>query len=217
MSGWLNQGLFSRLSSASRAGKIEMLRKRFSLQEGATVLDLGSQVDNGQILEMRAGHGRVVAMNLMPEHLRRIGEQFPSAERCVGNALHLPFPDQTFDLVYSNAVIEHVGSFEDQKAMAREVMRVGRNWFIATPNRWFPFEFHMRLPLVSWLPAPQMKRVGKLCSYSHQERRYRSGIEQQIRLMTSAEMKQLFPSSEVVALRITAWPETLIAVGGADV
>jgi hypothetical protein len=42
--------------------------------------------------------------------------------------------------------------------MAAEIMRVGKKWFITTPNRWFPFEFHLRLPVVSWLPYKIMNK-----------------------------------------------------------
>jgi len=59
----------------------------------------------------------------------------------LGDALDLRWPDKYFDAVYSNAAIEHVGDFDSQKRMAAEVMRVGKRWFVTTPNRWYPFEF----------------------------------------------------------------------------
>jgi hypothetical protein len=71
------------------------------------------------------------------------------AERATGwteyvcaDALRLPFCDGEFDLVYSNAVIEHVGQFEKQRAFVREHVRVGRHWVFTTPNRLFPVESH---------------------------------------------------------------------------
>jgi hypothetical protein len=215
---WVNGTLFGDLSRRSREHKVSLLRERFRPEGGTRILDLGSEVDRGQgqILELFAERSRITAANLRLPHLRRISGSYARVQCCAANALQLPFADKSFDLVYSNAVIEHVGGFEQQRAMAREVMRVGRNWFITTPNRWYPFEFHMRLPLVSWLPAPQMKQVGALCSYSHVERRYKSGIQQQIRLITRGELGELFPASRVVALRVTFWPETLVALGGTD-
>jgi SAM-dependent methyltransferase len=58
------------------------------------------------------------------------------------DALDLPFCDGEFDLVYSNAVIEHVGQFEEQLAFLREHARVGKHWVFTTPNRLFPVESH---------------------------------------------------------------------------
>ena len=61
----------------------------------------------------------------------------------------LPFSDGQFDVVFSNAVLEHVGGAEDRRRILNEVSRVGRNAFIAVPNRWFPIEHHTVLPLVT--------------------------------------------------------------------
>ena len=66
------------------------------------------------------------------------------------NGLSLPFADDAFDLVYANAVIEHVGSLEDQQQFVREIDRVGRSWVITTPNRWFPVEAHYHTTWSHW-------------------------------------------------------------------
>src|SRR5262245_66282164 len=50
----------------------------------------------------------------------------------------LPFADGEFDVVFSNAVIEHVGSRERQREFVNEILRVGKKFFITTPSRWFP-------------------------------------------------------------------------------
>ena len=66
----------------------------------------------------------------------------------------MPFADGEFDIVFSNAVIEHVGGREQQRRFVEESLRVARRAFVTTPNRWFPVEVHTRLPLVHWLPGP---------------------------------------------------------------
>lgn len=76
-----------------------------------------------------------------------------------------PFDDKSFDVVWSNAVIEHVGNFDRQVLFVKEMARVGRRVFFSTPNRGFPIELHTRLPLVHWLPKPAcdrlLKRLGR--------------------------------------------------------
>ncbi len=64
----------------------------------------------------------------------------------------LPFDNNEFDIAFSNAVIEHVGNIESQKAFILEMLRVSRSFFITTPNRWFPVELHTAIPLLHYLP-----------------------------------------------------------------
>ncbi|MBE6381308.1 MAG: class I SAM-dependent methyltransferase [Lentisphaerae bacterium] len=78
---------------------------------------------------------------------------FPGLTFVQGDGCQLPFEDNSFDLVFSSAVIEHVGSYQRQKAFIAEAFRVSRKFvFLTTPNRWHLFEFHTYLPLLHWLP-----------------------------------------------------------------
>ncbi len=65
----------------------------------------------------------------------------------------LPFADKSFDIAYSNAVIEHVGGRAQRQAFIAEHLRVARRAFIALPNRWFPVEHHTNLPLLHFAPG----------------------------------------------------------------
>lgn len=79
----------------------------------------------------------------------------------------LPFADEQFDILFCSAVLEHVGTREDQKFFLEECMRVSRKIFLTTPNRYFPIEMHTFLPLLHWLPwrlfqkiVPKIRRGG---------------------------------------------------------
>lgn len=78
----------------------------------------------------------------------------------------LPFADQAFDLVLSNAVIEHVGLEADQKAFVNEHQRCGRNWFLTTPNRLFPVEVHsgalFRHMGGNWVPPGTTRLLSRI-------------------------------------------------------
>jgi 2-polyprenyl-3-methyl-5-hydroxy-6-metoxy-1,4-benzoquinol methylase len=217
--GFLNTSLFSSLSEKSRTRKLEILNASFPFDEKTRVLDVGGQVQGaqGQFINQYPHLENVTVVNIRDEHLVAIREEYPQITTRVADARKLPFDDDEFDIVYSNAVIEHVGGWEDQVAMAREVSRVAKNWFVTTPNRWFPFEFHLRLPFVSWLPAPLLLKAASIYSYDHGQKRYRSGLEQHLRLISRRELAKLFPGSQIHALKITVAPETLVAVGGESI
>lgn len=62
----------------------------------------------------------------------------------------LPFADKHFDIATSNAVLEHVGSVEEQHRFLSELVRVSRSVFVSVPNRFFPVEHHTGIPLLHW-------------------------------------------------------------------
>lgn len=212
--------LFSKLSHISRKCKLELFYGLIRPLQETRVLDVGAEIDPDgtadlQLIDSYPWKKNITAVNLSREHILKIRKCYPEIDAQVGDACKLPWPDKYFDAVYSNAVIEHVGGFDNQKRMAAEVMRVGKRWFVATPNRWYPFEFHLRLPLVTWLPRHGYLWAGRIVSYNHVRKKYVFGAEcSGIRLMTAKELKQCFPGSKIVRQRVTFMAETLIAVGG---
>ena len=65
----------------------------------------------------------------------------------------LPFADGSFDVVTANAVLEHVGSAENQRSFISELMRVGGRVYVTVPHRFFPVEHHTAIPFLHWLDA----------------------------------------------------------------
>jgi len=67
----------------------------------------------------------------------------------------LPFSNDSFHVVLSNHVIEHVGEYSHQLGHLRELRRVivpDGIVYLASPNRWMVIEPHYRLPFLSWTP-----------------------------------------------------------------
>jgi hypothetical protein len=118
----------------------------------------------------------------------------------------LPFPDQSFDLVFSNAVIEHILGPGRQEKFAKEIMRVGKSWFVTTPNYWYPFESHHHLPFFQFLPRPVQMQYN-LSFGTHIPK----GTVQELGLLSARQLHRLFPISRIAKVRVTFWPETLVA------
>lgn len=130
-----------------------------------TILDIGVSAEDhvsSDHFEKRYPHtARVCALGY--EHSPKLVSQFPGIQVVQGDARALPFAANSFDFVYSHAVIEHVGSFSQQLMFLEEALRVARKGvLLATPNRWHPIETHTGLPLLHHLPAAVYRPIYRL-------------------------------------------------------
>ena len=183
------------ISLRSRRRKLALFLEVMGLTPATTVLDVG--VDEVSLGDA-GGQSGCTTHNLLeerypwPERLTALGlhdgarfrERYPQIAYVQGDACALPFADGAFDVVHSNAVIEHVGGRERQEAFVREAVRVGRRVFVTTPNRWFPIEVHTRLPLVHWLPEGPAGRAYDLAGKSW---------ARENRLLGPSDLRALFP------------------------
>jgi len=100
------------------------------------------------------------------EDARFLESQYPGLKFLHADALNLPFPDQSFDVVHCSAVWEHVGNANNQKKLLTECLRVTRRGLmLTTPNRWFPIEFHCQLPFLHWLPKSVFRHLIRHTSH----------------------------------------------------
>jgi SAM-dependent methyltransferase len=125
-------------------------------QAEATILDIGVSDVIGKaanVLERRYPYpDRVTAAGIgTAEEFR---ETFPRVTyRQIVPNKPLPFPDKSFDIATSNAVLEHVGSLENQRRFIADTLRVARRVFITVPCRFFPVEHHTSIPFLHWFDS----------------------------------------------------------------
>ena len=130
----------------------------------------------------------------------------------VGDATNLPFAERAFDIAYSNSVIEHVGSFEKQRAFANEARRVAHKIWIQTPARSFPIEAHLLAPYIQYLPRKVQHWLVPLTVRGMINRKVAHQCVDEVRLLTLREFKGLFPDCRILKERILGITKSYIAV-----
>lgn len=206
------RGVLGRLScfvqARSRGAKWDLYVRLFPPAPGERVLDVGaSSLDDlpseNYFLHSYPHHGQLTAVGI--DDLDELRNRYPDVTFVQADGRRLPFPDQSFDVVHSNAVVEHVGPRADQERFIAELVRVGRSVFVTTPNRWFPIETHSKWPLVHWLPRRLVERIAR--AFDEPDLRWW--------LLGPRDFKQLFPRGTECSLhstRILGWPMTLVVV-----
>jgi Methyltransferase domain len=204
------RGPAARVSLWNRARKMELFLRAIQPTAETRVVDVGVG-DTGFATEpgVAATHNFFEAMYPWPERITAVSDvplphftrEFPQVETVTADGRELPFPDDSFDVAFSNAVVEHVGDREDQRLFVHELCRVARRAFVSTPNRWFPVETHTLVPLVHWLPRVPRNRI-----FAALRRDRWRGVE----LLSASELLALFP--ETVETRLLEARITISAV-----
>lgn len=156
----------------------------------------------------------IVTLNLEREERR-----FRNIEPIAGDATNLSeFGDRSFEIVFSNSVIEHLFTFENQRRMAVEIQRVGHCYWVQTPNFWFPMEPHFQIFGWQWMPLDL--RIWMI-------RRWTCGwrgpcpdaakaheLVEEIRLLRQRELRDLFPKGTILPERFCGLVKSWVVTGG---
>lgn len=186
-----------------------------SLPRPLQILDVGG---TNEFWESRGWAGceefQITTLNLFAEEKR-----YRNIEPVAGDATNLAgFANKSFDVVFSNSVIEHLFTLENQRRMASEVQRVGKAFWVQTPNYWFPMEPHFHVPGWQWLPLGlrvQMLRKRRCgwrgpCTDAIEARR----LVKEVRLLTRIELAQMFPGATLLPERLYGLVKSWTAVSG---
>ena len=144
-------------SEKSHAG-LDELTRRNKANKIISILGIFVDLNNCDVLDIGTGSGHIIqdiskkcksatSVDLRDERIVSSGYQF---KRVIDE--QLPFANETFDVVLSNHVIEHV---LDQKLHLSEIYRVLKKdglLYLATPNKYWIIDPHYELPLISWFP-----------------------------------------------------------------
>ncbi len=179
------------------------------------ILDVGGT----QIFWKRMRFTDINDINVVILNLTKSEISYPNFKSIEGDARNLKmFRDNEFDIVFSNSVIEHVGNFKQQQQMADEVKRVGKRFFIQTPNRYFPIEPHFLFPFFQFLPLKiQICLLRNFeIGWNNKIRDKQKAIEKinSIRLLSLKELKQLFPEAMIYKEKFFGLTKSFIVYKG---
>ena len=197
-----------RFAAKYRPRRMQIMKEYFGITADTRILDVGGNPLNWVYLDIKP---KITILNLEPP-AASLPRNF---EYETGDARSMSFADDSFDLCYSNSVIEHVGDWNDQQLVADEIRRVGRSYYVQTPNFFFFIEPHFIAPFIHWLPVPlriRLVRYFTLWGLTH--RPDRAEIESTVRetvLLSKRQMKVLFPEASFLPERVLGMQKSLIS------
>lgn len=189
----------------------KMFFSRFSELEKIEILDVGGTGYFWKDSTLLSHPGlRITLLNLYP-----VEASHPAIHAVQGDATDMrEFEKGSFDLVFSNSVIEHLYTLELQQKMASEILRVGKSYFIQTPNVYFPIEAHYALPFAQYYPKALLHfiltqtKLSRLRKWSSAEA---SQYQEEIRLLNAQEMKALFPGASLLKEKVLGLTKSVTA------
>lgn len=177
-----------------------------------TIVDVGGTPYNWRLVGT-PGHVTLVNLELPREGVDGLP---PNLVCVVGSGTRLEFETGSFDVAFSNSVIEHLGSLPAQQAFAAELSRVGRGLWVQTPARGFPVEPHLLGLFIHWLPRRWQRRLVRWTTgWGWLVRPSPARVEamlDELRLLDEGEMRRLFPDCEIRRERFLGLTKAYVAV-----
>ena len=227
--GWADARSPDSLSTRFRRRRDRFLREFMLAQRAGVagtfrVVDLGGTADYWR----RFGFEWLEQNDFDITCVNHIATEFGVSEResrrfrcIVGDACAMSeHADDSFDLVHSNSVIEHVGRWPEMKAFAGEVLRLAPAYYVQTPYFWFPVDPHFyRMPFYHWLP--ESLRVKLLQRFQLGWAPPQRDLDRAMRLvmssilLDSSQFAALFPDATISYERVALLPKSLIATRAA--
>lgn len=191
-----------------RTRRMKAFAALFGINDKMKIVDVGGYEFNWTLIDAAPS---VVLVNVEDENWQK-----GRFQKVQGDGRSLMYPDNSFDIAYSNSVIEHVGGFEDQVAFAREIRRVAPSYYVQTPNKWFFVEPHLIAMFIHFFPFSIFRRLVSVFSLwgwvVRPTQAQTDDFLNSIRLLDRKEMKQLFPDATIIEEKFLGMTKSFIAV-----
>jgi Methyltransferase domain len=192
-------------SDWSRARRMRMFSDLMELKEYCSIIDLGGSPATWSSVQTPL---EITILNL-PGRTAKLPVSRQITKYIEGDACNVHLPDRSFDLVFSNSVIEHVGDKSKQVQFASEARRLGRSYWIQTPSKWFPIEAHCGM-LFWWFYPAVLRRF-----FIHRWRKILPDWTEMVEgsaVLSKRDMRRLFPEAAILTERVLGISKSYIAV-----
>jgi len=162
--------------------------KQVPFDSKTTLIDIGTtnvDLDHENYLIKKYPYKKRITC-LSNQTLSLVKKKFPQINTIKGDGRKIKLKDNRFDVVHSNATIEHVGNFNNQMKFVKEALRISKKYvFITTPNRNFFLDFHTSIPIVHWLPKKIHRIFLKTVGHNFLSK------EKNLNLLNSTDLKRI--------------------------
>jgi hypothetical protein len=192
--------------------RVRLFYETFDITDDTTVVDLGGGTFFWQLAQAQGRPvPRVTILNIRPV----AGQLSPCVAAVIGDAKAAPFDDFSFDIAFSNSLIEHLFDWDSQCIFADEVRRLAPNYFVQTPDKYFPVEPHFATPFIHWLPKDIRRRMIRNFSVwgvlNRPSQACVDGVVGEIKLLSQIEMARLFPEAELKSETFMGLSKSIVA------
>ena len=190
-----------------------MIESLLQKKEEIKILDIGGEIGFWKHVGWENEKCTIYLLNL--ESVPTISPT-PGFIQITGDALTLPFEPGSFDLIFSNSVIEHVGSYAHQALFASEVKRVCDKYIIQTPSIWFPLEPHSLIPLFQCIPHSIRAVLIMLfnINYFPKQKTYKAALatSKSTIMFGKKRYQALFPEATIQVEKLFGIPKSYTAI-----
>ena len=189
--------------------------KTTNFSNNKSIIDIGTtpSIEDEQNIFLEKIKSNVNVTCLSNQDCRVLQQRFKNIKNIIiGDGKNTMLNDNSFDIVHSNATIEHVGSFDNQLSLVREMFRISKeSVFIQTPNRYHPIEFHTILPIIHWFPKNIHRKILRFIKYDFHSK------EENLNLLSIKDLKKIcrilgFKKYKIFKIKLFFFTSNLILV-----
>lgn len=204
---------FQNILKVKREEIFNEINRKVKLNNKLQKLDVGTspflnEVENTFIHKLNGEN----ITSISDQDCRILKKKFKKLKIIKKDARQISSNFKKFDIVHSNATIEHVGNFKNQKIFLKKLHRITKKTLIVTtPNRFHPLEFHTKVLILHWLPSRIFRLLLKIFGdnfYSKEKNLNLLSEENLIKLCRDCKFK----TYEILKIKFLGFTSNLILI-----